>query len=243
MESVSYNHQYPESLTGKETESSTVNGIIRLLIVDDHVLVREGIRSILNSQPDIEIVGEAANGEEAVEKADELRPDVILMDIAMPVMNGLKATEIIKKKYPDINILTLTIHEDDRYFFKILEAGASGYFLKGGSSAELISALHTVREGQVFLYPTMASMLVGNYLKHSKKENDNSYLSSLTKREKEVLELIAQDFTNREIASRLFLSPATVQTHRANIMAKLNLHSRTELTKYAISCGLISLDR
>ncbi len=216
---------------------------IRVLIVDDHILIREGLRSVLDNQPNIEIVGEASNGEEAVDKAGELNPDVILMDITMPVMNGLQATTIIKEKYPDINILILTIHEDDRYFFKILEAGASGYFIKGGSSAELISALHTVWEGHIFLYHTMAKRLLRDYLERARTSGDSSDLSSLTKREKEILKLVAEDYSNREIASMLDLSPATVQTHRANIMAKLNLHSRTELTKYAIRRGIIKLDR
>ncbi len=215
---------------------------MRILIVDDHVIVREGLRSILETKPDIEIIGEATNGSEALSLTEELRPDIVLMDITMPVMNGLEATSLLKKKAPEVNILILTMHEDDQYFFKILEAGASGYFVKGGSSSELLSAIRAVYEGQVFLYPSMAKKLLGDYMERVKSGQNRDDYDGLTNREREILQLIAEGNSNTEIASRLFLSPATVQTHRANIMAKLDLHSRTELTKYAISHGLITLD-
>lgn len=215
---------------------------MRILIVDDHAVVREGLRIILETQPDIEIVGEATNGKEASELAEKLSPDIILMDITMPIMNGLDATALIKKKNPQINILILTMHEDDQYFFKILEAGASGYFIKGGSSSELVSAIHAVWDGQVFLYPSMAKKLLSSYLDHVKSGQDRERYGGLTNREREILTLVAEGHNNLEIGTILQLSPATVQTHRANIMSKLNLHSRSELTKYAISRGLISLD-
>ena len=215
---------------------------MRILIVDDHAVVREGLRIILETQPDIEIVGEATNGKEASELAEKLSPDIILMDITMPIMNGLDATALIKKNNPQINILILTMHEDDQYFFKILEAGASGYFIKGGSSSELVSAIHAVWDGQVFLYPSMAKKLLSSYLDHVKSGQDKESYGGLTNREREILTLVAEGHNNLEIGTILQLSPATVQTHRANIMSKLNLHSRSELTKYAISRGLISLD-
>jgi two-component system response regulator NreC len=215
---------------------------MRVLITDDHVIVREGLRSILQAQPDIEVVGEASSGEEAIVKTKEFHPDIVLMDITMPVMSGLDATRQIKQQYPDVSILVLTMHEGDEYFFKSLDAGASGYFIKGGSSIELISALRAVHQGAVFLYPTMAKKLLGNYLEQVKAGQDKDSYDGLTGREREILKLIAEGRTNQEIAELLVLSSATIQTHRANIMAKLGLHSRTELTKYAIRQGFTTLD-
>ncbi len=214
---------------------------IRILIVDDHVIVREGLRVLLESQPDLEVVGEATNGEEAVRKAKEIKPDIILMDITMPGMNGLEATRLIRESNPDIKILALTMHEGDEYFFKILETGASGYFVKGGSSSELISAIRSVWRGDVFLYPTMAKKLLSDYLQRIKSGQSTETYDGLTAREREIIKLIAEDLNNQEIAERLVLSPSTVQTHRANIMGKLGLHSRAELVKYAIKHGFITL--
>lgn len=215
---------------------------IRVLIVEDHVIVREGLRALLEVQSDIEVVGEAINGEEAVSKAEEVGPDVILMDITMPGMNGLEATHRIRQGNQEVRILALTMHESDEYFFKILEAGASGYFVKGGSSGELISAIKSVWRGDVFLYPTMAKKLLGDYLRRVKSGQDRESYDGLTSREREILTYIAEGDNNQKIAERLVLSPATVQTHRANIMGKLGLHSRTELVKYALKRGYISLD-
>ncbi len=214
---------------------------IRVMIADDHVIVREGLRVLLESQPDIEVVGEATNGEDAVKKAREAKPDIILMDITMPVMNGLEATHQIKQSNPEIRILALTMHEGDEYFFKVLEAGASGYFVKGGSSNELVAAIRAVQRGDVFLYPTMAKKLLSDYLQRVKSGQNVESYDGLTNREREIMKLIAEDNNNQEIAERLVLSASTVQTHRANIMAKLGLHSRAELVKYAIKHGFISL--
>jgi len=215
---------------------------IRVLIADDHVIVREGLRTLLEAQPDIEVVGEATSGEEAVSKAKAIKPDIVLMDISMPGMNGLEATRQIREHSPEVKILALTMHEGDEYFFKILEAGASGYFIKGGSSSELISALQAVWQGHVFLYPTMATKLVSDYMQRVRSGQAKESYDGLTNREREILKLIAEGYSNQEIAKRLVLSPSTVQTHRANIMSKLQLHSRTELVKYAIQHGFITLD-
>lgn len=215
---------------------------IRVLIVDDHALVREGLRALLEAQPDIEVVGEATNGEEAVNKTREIQPDIILMDITMPVMNGLEATRHIRQDNPEVKILILTMHESDDYFFKILEAGASGYFIKGGSSRELISALQVVWRGDVFIYPTMVRRLLSDYLQRVKEGQDEGSYDGLTNREREILKLIAEDHTNQEIADLLVLSVATVQTHRAHLMRKLGLRNRTELIKYALRRGFITLD-
>ncbi len=216
---------------------------MRVLIADDHAIVREGLRTLLATQPDIDVVGEATDGKEAEDKTGEVHPDIILMDITMPGVSGLEATRKIKQQYPEVRILVLTMHESDEYFFSMLAAGASGYFVKGGSSSELIAALRAVWQGNVFLYPTMAKKLLGDYLQRVKTGgNDKESYDGLTDREREILKLIAEGHTNQEIAELLYLSPATVQTHRAHVMAKLGLHSRTELIKYALRSGFITLD-
>ena len=215
---------------------------MRVLIADDHEIMREGLRALLESHRGIEVIGEATNGQEALDKVAELHPDIVLMDISMPVMNGLDATRAIKQAHPDVKILILTMHEGEAYFFNILEAGASGYFIKGGSAADLVTALQVVEKGDVFLYPTMAKKLLVDYLQRANTGFERENLDGLTPREQEVLKLVAEGYNNQEIADQLTLSPATVQTHRSNIMGKLNLHRRTELTKYAIKHGLISLD-
>ena len=215
---------------------------MKVLIADDHAIVREGLQAILSVQPDVELLGEAINGEEAVRKAKELQPDIVLMDITMPIMNGLDATRLIKKQNPDMKILVLTMHEEDDYFYRILEAGASGYFIKGGSFNELVSALRSVWHGDVFIYPTMAKKLLSNYLEGVKSGQEIEKYKKLTNREREILRLVADGRTSQEIAENLFISPTTVQTHRAHMMAKLGLHNRTELIKYAIRHGFVNLD-
>ena len=215
---------------------------IRVLIADDHAIVREGIRALMEAQPDIEVAGEATDGAEAVSKTGKLQPDIVLMDITMPLLNGLEATRQIKQLYHEVKILVLTMHESDDYFFKILEGGASGYFVKGGSSSELVSALHVVSNGEVFIYPSMTKKLLGDYLQRVHAGSAEESYSVLTNREREILKLIAEGHTNQEIANLLVLSVATVQTHRAHIMAKLSLRSRTELVKYALKQGFITLD-
>lgn len=215
---------------------------IKVLITDDHAIVREGLQAILSVQPDIEVIGEATNGEESVKKAKELQPDIILMDITMPGMNGLEATREIKKQNPEMKILVLTMHEEDDYFYRILEAGASGYFIKGGSFNELITALRVVWHGDVFIYPTMAKKLLVNYLEGVKSGQEVEGYKKLTEREQEILRFVADGLTNQEIAEKLFISPTTVQTHRAHMMAKLGLHNRTELIKYAIRHGFVTMD-
>ena len=215
---------------------------IKVLVVDDHILYREGLRSVLGNQSDIEIIGEATNKDDAISKIKELQPEVVLLDISLPSLRGLDYIKQMKKNNPETNILILTLQEDEDFFFDILKAGSSGYFIKGGSYSELISAIHTVYEGHVFLYHSIANTLLRYYLELHDTGIDSDDYSNLTEREKEILILLAEDHSNREIAQMLNLSPATVQTHRAKIMSKLKLHSRSELTKYAISRGLINLD-
>ena len=215
---------------------------IRVVIADDHAIVREGISSLLETQPDIEVAGEARNGQEVLDKARELKPDIILMDITMPGMSGLEATRLVREQNPDTKVLVLTMHEGDEYFFKLLDAGASGYLVKGCSSEELVTAMRAVHRGDVFLYPTMTTKLLSDYLRRNRGGGDKEIGDGLTNREMEVLKYVADGHTNQEIAERLVLSVATVQTHRANIMAKLGLHNAAELVKYAIRHGFISLD-
>ncbi len=209
---------------------------VRVLLADDHAIVRDGVRLILNAQSDMEVVGEASNGEEALDLARTLKPDLVLMDIGMPGINGLEATKLLKQMQPALHILILTMHDDEDYFFRILSAGASGYVLKGAGSDELLNAIRAVVQGGVYLYPTMAKKLVGDFLK---PHESGEVKDPLTAREREVLKLIAAGRTNREIAEALVLSLNTVQTHRLHIMEKLNMHNRAELIKYAIRRGLI----
>jgi two-component system response regulator NreC len=214
---------------------------IRLLLVDDHQVVRAGLRMLFMAEDDIEIVGEADNAREAIEAVSQLKPDVVLMDVVMPGMSGIAATRSIKAAYPETHVLALTMHEDEQYFFEMLMAGATGYVPKRAAPDDLISAIRAVSQGHVFLYPTLAKMLVEDYLKRGEFDQDPSG-SSLTPREREVLTHIAEGHTNREIADKLVISVKTVDRHRENIMRKLNLHSRVALVKYAISKGLITID-
>lgn len=210
---------------------------IKVIIADDHTIFRSGLNMLLSSEPDINVIGEAEDGQSAIQLAKELNPDVILMDIGMPELNGIEATERIKLETPDINILVLTMHRSDEYFFKMLEAGASGYILKGAETSELINAVRSVAKGEVFLYPSMAGRLVKEYLSQSAASKISS--AKLTKREREILQLIAEGFTNKEIAKKLVLSPSTVHSHRTNLLHKLNLNSRHELVQYAREHGLM----
>lgn len=215
-------------------------GKLRILIVDDHGIVRAGIRSLLEGQSNIEVVGEAAGGEEAVEKAIRLQPELVLMDIAMPGMNGIEATRRIKKELPEVTILVLTMHDDEEFFFPVLRAGASGYILKETDPQELLYAIRVVRRGQVFLSPAVTKTLLDDFIGKAPEPESEKY-DLLTAREKEVLQLTAQGRTNREMAEILFLSIRTVEKHRQAFMHKLDLIKREDLTKYAIRKGLIDL--
>jgi two-component system response regulator NreC len=212
---------------------------IRLLLVDDHAVVRTGLRMMLDGESDIEIVGEAENASEALNQISKLDPDVILMDIGLPDMSGIEATRRIKELAPEIAVVALTIHEDEEYFFKMLDAGASGYVPKRAAPEELMSAIRITAQGEVYLYPSLAKLLVSDYLTQSKQPRKQATLDGLTPREYEVLTLLADGESNVGIAEQLSISPKTVARHRENIMGKLNLHSRAELVKYAIRKGII----
>ncbi len=215
---------------------------IKILMVDDHEIVRAGLRMLLQAQPDMVIVGEVDTGRGAVAKAKELVPDIVLMDISLPDIDGFEATRQIKRSLPNVAILALTMHESDEYFFKMLDAGASGYVPKKAAPTDLVAAIRVVHEGGVFLYPSVAKALVRDYMGRVADGGERETFDGLTDREQEVLKHIADGLTNQEIADKLTISVKTVERHRANIMGKLNLHSRTELVKYAIRKGIIDVE-
>jgi DNA-binding NarL/FixJ family response regulator len=216
-------------------------GKIRILIVDDHWTVRAGIRTLLDGQTDIEVVDEAVNGEEAVDKARQLKPELVLMDIAMAGISGIEATRRIKKELPNIIVLVLTMHDDEEFFFPVLRAGASGYVLKEAKPQELLYAIRTVYQGQVFFSPVVAKAVLQGFLEVNASQEDEKY-GLLTPREKQVLQLVAQGQTSREISEKLFLSIRTVEKHRQSVFHKLGLDRREDLTKYALRKGLITLE-
>ncbi len=211
---------------------------IRLLLVDDHAVVRSGLRMLLENERDVEIIGEASSASEAIEATLQLKPNVILMDIGLPDLSGIDATREIKKRVAEVAIVALTIHEDEEYFFKMLEAGASGYVPKRAAPEELLTAIRAAATGQVYLYPSLAKLLVRDFLDGGRAPGEQAS-SDLTDREQEVLTYLAEGASNEEIAASLVISPKTVARHRENIMRKLNLHSRAELVRYAIRKGII----
>ncbi len=212
---------------------------IRLLLVDDHAVVRSGLKMLLGGQKEMEIVGEAASAAEALSETERVQPTVILMDIGLPDKTGIEATRAIKSKFPDVKIVALTIHEDEEYFFQMLNAGASGYVPKRAAPEELITAIHAAAIGEVYLYPSLAKLLVRDFLSAERPAEDKVNLDGLTQREHEVLTHLAEGASNDEIAASLVISPKTVERHRENIMRKLNLHSRSDLVRYAIRKGII----
>lgn len=211
---------------------------IRLVLVDDHQIVRAGLRMLFAAETDMVIVGEAGSGGEAVRMVPELLPDVVIMDVAMPGMNGIEATRKIKELVPNAAILALTMHEDEEYFFEMLNAGASGYIPKRAAPDDLVAAVRAVAQGNVFLHATLARFLMRDMMQQGAEPSGED--DGLTPREQEVLTLIAEGLTSREIAQQLVISPKTVDRHRENIMSKLNLHTRAELVRYAVSRGLLS---
>ncbi len=211
---------------------------IKVLLVDDHAIMRDGISALLNLQDDIEIVGEASEGKEAIDKARELVPDVVIMDISMPEMDGLEATRRIKKKNPSVKVLVLTQHDNREYILSTIKSGSDGYLPKRALGSELVAAIRAINQGHSFLYPTAAGILLEDYRRQVEKEP----YDRLTEREREVFRLIADGHTSREIADLLFISLKTIHNHRAKIMEKLNIHNKSELIKFAILKGLITID-
>lgn len=214
---------------------------IRVLLADDHRMLREGIRVLLERQQDIRVIGEASNGREAVRLAVRLRPDVVVMDVSMPMLNGIEATRQIRRDCPDVRVLVLTVHESEEYVARLLAAGASGYIIKKAAAEDLSNAIRAVYSGEAFLYPSIAKVVIEDYVRHLRKGRGFGASDVLTNREREILQLIAEGYTSREIADMLHLSVKTVQNHRSKIMRKLDLHDRGELIKYAIRQGIIHL--
>ncbi len=212
---------------------------IRLLLVDDHQVVRSGLRMLLASESDVEIVGEAGTAQEALDAVRLLKPTVVLMDIGLPDLSGIDATREIKRTNPEVAVVALTIHEDEEYFFKMLEVGAGGYVPKRAAPEELLTAIRAAAAGEVYLYPSMAKLLVKDYLAQNRSSEAAATLDGLTTREQEVLRYLAEGVDNEGIAEALTISIKTVARHRENIMQKLGLHSRSELVRYAIRKGII----
>ena len=213
---------------------------LRVLLVDDHPVVRLGLRALLESEPDMEVVGEAGNGAEAVTRTQELRPDIVIMDISMPEMDGLEATRRIRALDPDTHVLILTVHAQERYLFPVLKAGAAGYVLKSTVDTELVNAIRIVAQGGAFLYPSATRMVLEDYLNRLQQGEAGDTYEQLSDREREVLKLIALGYTAGEIAEKLVLSPKSIETYRTRIMQKLNLHSRSALVQYALARGLLA---
>ncbi len=238
---------------------------IRILLADDHDILRQGLKLLLEAQPDLHVVGEARTGRSTVEQVTAVQPDIVVLDISMPDMDGLKACHLIRQQHPDIQVLILTMHESEEYFLQALRMGAAGYLVKKAAPAELCTAVRTVAQGEVFLYPGLAKALIRAYVQQSiqagqkhqkdvaqstsplstesaKKPELSQVFAVLTPRELEVLKLVAEGHTNQEIADHLVLSIKTVQAHRANVMEKLGLHDITHLVRFAIHYGLIAPD-
>ena len=214
---------------------------IRILLAEDHKIVREGTRQLLEQAPELTVIGEAADGEEAVRLAAELRPDVVVMDVRLPGLNGIEATKAIKENHPDMPILILSAYDDDRYVFPLLDAGANGYLLKTTSGAELARAIRTVQAGETALDPHIAHKVVER-LTHRQRYQGEGMAEGLTEREMEVLQTVAQGKSNREIGEALSISPHTVQVHVRNIFGKLDVNNRIEAVAYAVRQGWITLE-
>ena len=215
---------------------------IRVLIADDHAVLRDGLHALLNMYDDVEVVGEAGDGLEALEKITELDPDIVLMDIAMPRLGGLEATLEVRQRRLRARVLVLTQYDNKEYVHQMLKAGASGYVLKKAAGTELVSAIRAVHAGETYLDPSAAKAVVDRYLGEEREDEEERGLNQLSDREKEVLKLLAEGRSNREIADLLSLSVKTVMGHRANIMEKLDVHSRTELVRFAIRAGLVDVN-
>lgn len=213
---------------------------LKILLADDHKIVRDGLRNLLEKQADIVVAGEAEDGREALQMTRKLSPDVVIMDIAMPDLNGIEATRLILSENHDVKIVVLSMHSDKRYVSEMLKAGASAYLLKDCAFEELITAIRTIMKGKIYLSPGISEVLIEDYFKKGQK-TDSSVFSLLSDREREVLQLMAEGRTSKEIAAHLYVSIKTVETHRTNIMSKLDIHNIAELTKYAIREGLTSL--
>jgi DNA-binding NarL/FixJ family response regulator len=213
---------------------------VRILLADDHTVVRKGLRLLLESVPEFQVIADAANGRDAAALAEQHRPDVVVMDVAMPILNGIEAARQITAKQPSTAIVFLSMHGDESYVLRALKAGARAYLLKDSAEYDLIQAVKAVSEGKAFFSPAISKMLVEDYMRQLQERGVEDSFELLTTREREVMQLLAEGKNNKEVASLLNLSLYTVETHRSNIFQKLNLHSQAELILYAIRKGVIS---
>ncbi len=215
---------------------------IRVILADDHTLIRSGIKMLLRDAPDITVIGEASDGEEAIRCTRELKPDVIVIDLSMPKMSGIEAIRIIRKKYPSVKVLVLTMHENEEYVLQIFKAGASGYVIKTAGKEELTVAIRTVAKGERYFSSRVSEVLAEGFTRREegRRQIEGSDDVPLTRREKEILTLVAEGFTNQEIGKKLFISHRTVDTHRTNIMQKLDIHDVANLVRYAVQRGIVA---
>ena len=212
---------------------------IRILLADDHTVVRQGLRKVLEERPDWEVVAEAGDGREAVRLAEQHKPDVAILDVAMPLLNGIESTRQITRRLPNTRVLVLSMHADEAYVAQILQAGATGYLLKDSADVDLLQAVSEVAQGKSFFSPAIARVMLDDYVRQLAEKGITDRYESLSEREREIFQLIAEAKTNKEIASLLNVSPSTVETHRAHIMEKLDLHSAAEIVLYAVRRGVI----
>jgi DNA-binding NarL/FixJ family response regulator len=210
-----------------------------VIIAEDHAILRDGLRSLLSSESDFEVVDEVENGLQAVRSVAKKQPDLIILDLSMPKMNGIEAIQEIRKSDPDIKILVLTVYDTDEHVLAALKAGANGYLLKEAKHTEFMMAIRHVLDGKFYISPSVSEIIISGYLDGQNKSNKSTTWDTLTKREREILKMIAEGFKNREIADHLYISVKTVEKHRANLMQKLNLHNAVELTVYAVKKGLV----
>lgn len=213
---------------------------LRILLADDHTLMRQGLRRIVEEQENWEVVAEASNGREAVRLALELKPDIVILDIAMPQMNGIEAIRQLTRKAPAIQVLILSMYSDEAYIVQVLQAGARGYLLKDSADEDLVKALTALSAGKSFFSPVVAKVMLDDYVRHLSERGITDRYDSLSEREREIFQLVAEGRSNKEIAQLLFLSPSTVETHRAHIMEKLDVHTTAEIVLYAVRKGVIS---
>jgi two-component system response regulator NreC len=217
--------------------------MIKICIVDDHAMVRSGLKMLLNDKEDLDVIGEASEGDEAIRVAQELGPDVVLMDLSMPHgKDGLTATKELKALLPDMAVLILTMHDDEEYLFRAIHSGASGYILKSAPHEELLTAIRLVAGGNAYLYPAATKRLMGEYLDRARSPGGDNPIDSLSEREKEIVSMIAKGYSNKEIADQLIISVKTVESHKANVMEKLSLKTRPDLVKYAMKKGLMNFE-
>jgi DNA-binding NarL/FixJ family response regulator len=213
---------------------------LRILLGDDHTLVRQGVRKILEEQPNWSVIGEAQDGREVVRKTLEEEPDVVIMDVAMPLLNGIEATRQILRKLPSVRVLILSMHADEAYIIQALQAGARGYLLKDSADTDLVRAVNAVADGKSFFSPNVAAIMLDDYVRHLAEKGIADRYEALSEREREVFQLVAEGHSNKEVAELLCVSPATVETHRAHILQKLDLHGTAELVLYAVRRGVIA---